>query len=184
MSDAAHPLGLQAEQHTNRRKLLKLGLAASLLLGAAGAGVALLQPGLQGRQLSPSARQLMRAVALAVMDGLWPEDSATREAALHTHLSQLDATIANLPAATRAELSQLLALLCSSAGRLALTGLGSDWQKASTAELQQALNAMRVSQLDLRQQIYRALRELNCGVFFCDPANGALVGYPGPRVIA
>lgn len=166
-----------------RRSLLKLGLGAALVLGVAGAGLALLKPGLVNGKLGPDARRLMRAVALAVLDGLWPADAAARAAALEAHLTQLDATIANFPAAVRAELSQLLALLGSSGGRFALLGLKSDWAEVGTPELVQTLDALRLSGLDTRQQIYHALRDLNCISFFTDPAHWSLAGYPGPRVI-
>jgi len=167
-----------------RRSLLKLGLGAALVIGVAGAGLALLKPGLgKDGRLGPEARTLMRAVALAVLDGLWPAEGPAREAALTQHLARLDANIAGFPAALREELSQVLALLTSSAGRLALTGLGSDWATASTPELQTALDAMRVSSSDTRQQVYHALRDLSCIVFFTDAAHWSLVGYPGPREI-
>ncbi|MDT9000292.1 hypothetical protein RQP53_13545 [Paucibacter sp. APW11] len=164
-----------------RRRLLKLGLGATVLLGVAGAGVALLKPGLVEGRLSAPASSLMRAVAAAVFEGLLPADAAAREARLDAHMKRLNDTLAGLPPALRAELSQVLALLCSSGGRLALTGLASDWASATPAEVQATLKTMSLSTLDVRQQIYHALRDLNTLVFFTDPASWALVGYPGPR---
>jgi len=168
-----------------RRGLLKLGLGAAVLLGVAGTGLALLKPGLGADgKLRPDARSMMRAVALAVLDGLWPSDTAAREAALTQHLNQLDASIQGFPAALRGELSQMLSLLTSSGGRLALTGLSSGWSDAASTEVLATLNAMRVSHSDTRQQVYRALRDLHCIVFFTEPAHWSLAGYPGPREIA
>jgi len=168
-----------------RRGLLKLGVGAAVVLGVAGAGLALLKPGLGGDgKLGPDARLMMRAVALAALDGLWPADTAAREAALSQHLVQLDASIQAFPVALRSELSQVLSLLTSSGGRLALTGLSSDWSNASTGEVLATLNAMRISGSDTRQQVYRALRDLHCIVFFTEPAHWSLAGYPGPREIA
>jgi len=99
-------------------------------------------------------------------------------------LAQLETTIAGLPAATRSELSQLLALLATGAGRFGLVGLTSDWASASAAEVREGLSAMGASSIGLRQQVYHALRDLNTLVFFNDPSSWALVGYPGPREIA
>jgi len=166
-----------------RRRLLQLGLGAAVLVGVAGGGIALIKPGLDEGRLSPEARSLMRAVALAVLEGLWPSPGPEREAQLARHLSTLESSIAGFPRATQNELSQLLALLCSSAGRWSLLGLHSDWSEASTAEVQTALQGLRASRLALRQQVYGALRDLNSALFFAEPAHWALVGYPGPRAI-
>ena len=166
-----------------RRGLLKLGLGGAVLLGVVGGGLALLKPGLVDGHLSPAARALMRAVALAVMDGQWPAADPAREAALNAHLDRVDANIGGYPAAVRAELSQLFALLGSGAGRLGLIGMSQDWHEASVAEIQTVLNELRLSGLDLRQQIYHALRDLNTIAFFTAPAHWALTGYPGAREI-
>jgi len=167
-----------------RRSLLKLGIASGVVLAVAGGSLALLKPGLlaDGR-LSPAARQLMRAVALAVFDGLLPAEAAAREARLAAHLDQLDANIAGFPPHLRGELSQLLSLLTSSGGRFTLTGLTSDWDAASTEDVQASLRAMSLSSLGLKQQIYHALRDLSSLVFFSNAASWQLVGYPGPREI-
>jgi hypothetical protein len=163
-----------------RRSLLKLGAGAAVLLAIAGGGLALLRPGLVNGKLSPGARQLMKSVAIAVLDGLWPADAAAREAGLQAHLDSLELSIAGFPLQVRKELSQLLTLLTSSAGRLAIAGLKSDWDQASNDELLQALQDMRVSSLAARQQIYHALRDLNNAVFFADSSHWPLIGYPGP----
>lgn len=154
-----------------------------MLLGVVGGGLALLRPGLVDGHLSSSARALMRAVALAVMDGQWPAAGPAREAALQAHLDRVDANIGGYPAAVRAELSQLFALLNNGAARLGLIGMRQDWPEASAAEIQTVLNELRLSSLDLRQQIYRALRDLNTIAFFTEPAHWALTGYPGAREI-
>lgn len=167
-----------------RRTLLQLGLGTAVVIGVAGAGVALLRPGLIGARLSPASRSLMRAVARAVLDGSLPAPGPALEAALDLQLDQLDASIAGFPPSVRDELSQMLALLTSAPGRWSLAGLRSDWSTASLDELGAALQDMRCSSLALRQQIYHALRDLNCAVFFAEPAHWAQIGYPGPKDIA
>lgn len=168
-----------------RRGFLKLGLGAAVLLGVVGGGAALLKPGLiEGEsKLALGARRLFRAVALAVFDGLLPAEAPARDAALDALLQRLDAKIAGLPAAPRAELSKLLSLLDTAPGRFALMGLSSDWEHIGTAELSTALEQLRLSGSDTRQQVYRALRELSSIAFFTDPAHWALAGYPGPVAI-
>lgn len=165
-----------------RRRFLKLGLGATVLLAVAGGGSALLStPGLAEGRLSASSRQLMRAITVAVCGDLLPPEGPAREARLASHLEQLERQIAGFPPHLRKELGQLLTLLGTTPGRLALMGLSSPWAQASPAELQARLHTMGRSSLALRQQIFHALRDLNCLVFFNDPASWAAVGYPGPR---
>jgi len=164
-----------------RRTLLKLGLGATVVFAVAGASMALLQPGLVQGRLTARGRAVFHAIARAVLDGSLPSDPAEREATLVAHMQRLDAGLAAFPAGTQAELSQLLALLASAPGRIALAGLHTDWADASVAELQQALQRMRTSSLAMRQQIYHALRDLTNGVFYADPKLWPLMGYPGPR---
>lgn len=167
-----------------RRRWLKLGVGAAVVLGIAGAGIALIKPGLAGNRLSPDARTLMRAAAAAVLGELLPAAGPAREAALDAQLARLDAAIAALPAATRKELSEALGLLATAAGRYALVGLSKPWAEASVPEVQQALNAMRLSASNTRQQVYHALRDLNAIAFFTEPDNWKSAGYAGPREIA
>lgn len=166
-----------------RRTLLKLGVGATALLALAGGGLALLRPGLSGGRLTASGREVFHAVARAVLDGSLPTEAAANEAALQAHLRRLDDTLAGLPNATQAELSQLLALLASPPGRVALVGLHTAWPQASVGDIQAGLQRMRSSPLELRQQAYAALRDLTNAAFYADPAAWALLGYPGPRPV-
>lgn len=158
-----------------RRGLLKLGIGAAVVIGVAGAGVAMLRPGLVEGRLSAGARDVMRAAARAVLGELLPAD------AVDAQLVRLEASIAALPAATRQELSDALGLLATAVGRFALVGLSRPWAEASIADLQQAFDAMRLSSSNTRQQIYHALRDLNAIAFFTEPANWKTAGYAGPR---
>lgn len=166
-----------------RRRLLKLGLGAAVVIGVAGAGVALIKPGLVDGKLSPGSRVLMRAAAMAVLGDLLRPVGAARDAALDAQLGRVDQAIAALPAATRKELSDALGLLGTAAGRYTLVGLSKPWGEASAEDIQQALNAMRLSTSNTRQQIYHALRDLNAIAFFTEPGNWQTAGYPGPREI-
>ena len=163
-----------------RRSLLKLGIGSAVVLAVAGGGIALLRPGIERGRLAPAGREVFEAVARGVLDGVLPNDASARSAALKAHLQRLDATIAAFPAATRAELSQLLALLGSTAGRLGLAGLRSDWPQADIAQIQQALQGMRTASLALRQQAYHALRDLTNAAYFADALTWPAMGYAGP----
>ena len=166
-----------------RRRFLKLGVGAAALLAVAGGGVALLRPGLVNGHLTESARVVFHAIARAVLDGSLPSVAGEREAALQAQLKRLDAVLAAFPTATQRELSQLLGLLASAPGRVALAGLRTGWQEASVADVQRSLQDMRTSSLALRQQSYHALRDLTNAAFYADPSAWPLLGYSGPREV-
>jgi len=160
-----------------------LGIGGAILLGLGGASIASWRPGVVGGRLSPSGRLVFESVGRAVLDGSLPAESSAREATLQAHLTRLDMTIAAFPWSVQEELSQLLALLSVTAGRLALARLRHDWPDASVGELQAALQDMRTSPVSLRQQAYHALRDLTNAAFYADPATWAQIGYPGPNPI-
>jgi len=162
-----------------RRSLLKLGLGGAVLLGLAGGIAAFWSPGLQGPKLTPAGRQAMGAVARAVLEGALPAD----EAALSRHLDELEKLFAGLPPAVQAELEQLMGLIANGPGRLGLLGLAKPLHEQPVPELAAALQSLRHSRLGLRQQVYFALRDLNCAAFYSQPSAWQAMGYPGPREI-
>lgn len=168
----------------HRRTLLRLGLTSGAGLLLAAGGIALFyEPAWRGGHLTEHGRRVLGAVARAVLDGSLPPDARLQQAALATHLERMDATLRALPPATQREVGELLALLASPPGRLALAGLTPDWLRASVAQVQTALQGMRVSRIRLRQQAYHALRDLTHAAYFGDSASWAQLGYPGPMTI-
>ena len=166
-----------------RRTLLRLSLGSAALIAVVGGGVALVRPALSNGQLTATGRSVFAAVARAVLDGSLPKDAAAQQAALTAHLSRLDGAIAAFPAATQGELAQLLSLLASAPGRMGLMGLSTDWDVASVAQIQAAMQGLRTSSLALRQQTYHALRDLTNAAFYADAQAWKLMGYPGPVTI-
>lgn len=168
-----------------RRTLLKLGLtSAAVLVAGGGAARWLLQPGLRADgTLSPGGRDVFAAVGRAVLDKSLPQEATARSRAIEGLLDRVDALVQALAPHAQAELAQLLAVLASAAGRRALAGLGQPWPEASVADLQQALQGMRLSGLALRQQAYGALHDIATGAYFADAATWPLLGYPGPLKI-
>jgi hypothetical protein len=166
-----------------RRSLLLTGAGAGLLLAVGGVVAVAWEPGMKAGRLSAPASRLMSAVARAVLEGSLPEGEPARAAALLAHQQRVEASIAGLAPATRKELSDLLALLCTSAGRWALTGLSTDWPQASTAEVRDRLQAMRLSSQLMQRQIYQALRELTSAAWFADAGTWVQLGYPGPQPV-
>ncbi|HSI49974.1 MAG TPA: hypothetical protein VLA61_17005 [Ideonella sp.] len=166
-----------------RRTWLKLGGTAGVLLALAGAGAALWTPGWRDDKLSPPARALFGAVAGVVLDGSLPDAPAPRAAALQAQLERLEASLRGLAPATREQLSQLLAVLCTAPGRLALTGLSADWSQATPAQVASSLQSLRTSPNTTRQQVYHGLRDLTNAAYFADPGTWAAIGYPGPQAV-
>ena len=167
----------------HRRRLLKVGIGVAALLAVTGAGIALIRPGVVSGRLTPEADAVFAAVARAVLDKSLPDQVSQHPAALQTHLSRMNALIGALPVPTQKELSNLLALLASAPGRTMLAGLGTAWADADTAEIQACMEALRTSSVQLRQQVYHALRDLTNAAFYADPSAWPLMGYPGPVTV-
>ena len=162
-----------------RRTLLALGVASGTLLAAVGAGLSLIRPGLEHGRLTQPGRDVLAAIAGAVLEDALPKDEPAKQLALQAHLGRVDGTIEGLPPHLQAELGELLTVLASAPGRRLLAGLASEWPTASIAELQQALRDMRYSALALRQQVYHALRDLTHAAYFSHADAWAYLGYPG-----
>lgn len=166
-----------------RRTLLQLGLVSAVVLVVAGGAAALVAPGLEEGKLSTAGRNVFRAIGRAVLDGSLPADPGAAQIALGGMLDRIDALTQMLPPHAQAELSQLLALLDTAAGRLGMAGLGTDWPDASVAQIQSALQSMRVSSVALRQQAYQALHDIAGAAYFSDASTWEFLGYPGPLKI-
>lgn len=166
-----------------RRSLLKLGLVSAAVLAVAGAAAVLVQPGLEGGRLTETGRQVFAAVGNAVLDKTLPDARDDRKVALDGLLDRINALVGALPPSTQTELSQLLAVLGSSAGRQLMARLSQSWNQAGVDDVQKALQDMRMSGLALRQQAYAALHDITAGAYFSDPSSWAVLGYPGPLKI-
>ena len=94
-------------------------------------------------RLTDSGRQVLAAIARAVLDGSLPPEAGPQAAALASHLDRMDVALRALPAATQRDIADLLALLAMPPGRLALAGLATEWQRADVTQVQAALQVMR-----------------------------------------
>jgi len=164
----------------HRRSWLKLSLGAAVVLAVGGGAVALIEPAWREGRLTAAGRRVFMHTGRAFLDGSLPIDNAQRTQALAGLLDRTEALIAALPTHAQRELSQLLSLLATTPGRRALAGLAPEWDDATVAEIRQALQAMRLSALTLRQQAYQALHDITGSAYFADPATWSVLGYPGP----
>ena len=163
-----------------RRSWLKLGLGAAVVLALGGGAAALVEPGWRDGKLTAAGRRVFLHVGRAFLQGSLPEQPQARAQALEGLLRRIDDLVAGLPRHAQQELSQLLALLATGAGRRGLAGLDTDWAAASEGQIQQALQSMRTSSLALRQQAYHALHDITGSAYFSDSSTWAFLGYPGP----
>ena len=167
-----------------RRTLLKLGLTSAVVLLGAGGMATLWQPGLQtDASLSAGSREVFSAIGLGILEKSLPQKEAERQVALDGLLNRIEILVQALPPHTQAELSQLLSVFASAPGRRTVAGLSAPWPQASIADVQRALQSMRLSPLALRQQAYGALHDIVMGGYFADAATWPLLGYPGPLKI-
>ena len=163
-----------------RRSLLRLGIASGVVLALGGGAAALLQPGVQQGRLTTAGAQVLRATALAILDGSLPTEAVARANALAGLADRSQALVVGLPPHAQAELSQLLALLASVPGRRWFAGLEADWAQATMPDLRAALEQLRRSNLALKRQAYHALHDIAAGAYFSEPSTWARLGYPGP----
>ena len=145
---------------------------------ALGMGVANWTPGMQGGHLTPTARSLLGAVAVCMLEGIRPVMTAVD---VREHLNRLDILVSGLPMATRGDISDLLGILSMAPGRWGLARLAEPWTAASKTSIASALQAMRVSPVFVQQQAYQALRELTIAAHFSAEPSWSHLGYPGPK---
>jgi hypothetical protein len=162
-----------------RRWLLKSALALGAV-GTALGGSVFWNRGISAGILTEPGRNVMKAIARAVLSDMLPTDPAAREAKLEGQLHRLNEVIQTMPASSQMELAALLGLLANAPTRLMVTGLSSSWAKASTEEVAQALESMRIHKLPTTMLSYHAVRDLTCIAFFTNPDNWSITGYPGP----
>lgn len=142
--------------------------------------MAVIGPGVVQGRLSAHARPVMHAMAVAILEGSLPKEDGPRALALEGVLDRIDGLVGGLPAHAQKELSQLLAVLASSAGRQLVAGLDGDWSVAPVASVQGALQSMRTSTIAVRQQAYHGLHDLIGAAYLSDSDTWAVIGYPGP----
>jgi hypothetical protein len=159
--------------------MLVAGLSSIGFLGAT-VWVAKACPVWDGGTLSSSARDLWRAVGSAFLEGNLPAAGPARQISLAAWLARLESTLSALPERTQGDVHTLTNLLLSGPGRWALTGVRCSLTEVSTPVLQDALQGMRMSSLDLRQQAYQAMHDLTGAAYYSDPETWGVLGYPGP----
>lgn len=162
-----------------RRWFLKTALAIGAVGAALGASV-FWNRGMSNGKLTAQGRDVMHGLARGILGHMLPKDPIQREAMLETHLLHLEEFIRGTPEMSQIQLNAVLGLLGNGPTRYMLTDLRSSWRDASDAEIERALENMRLNPLPTKRLTYQLVRGLTCMSFFINSDNWQLVGYPGP----
>lgn len=158
-----------------RRRFLRTGLAGAVLLVGAGwlnaAGPRALQDG---------EREMLAAVAGALLAGALPADPALRRRLIARTVDGIATAVAGLPAATQREVGQLFGLLVLPPARRILAGVAAPWRDAAPAAVAGFLESWRRSRFALLQSGYLALHDLTFGAWYAHADSWQAIGYPGP----
>lgn len=169
----------------NRRQFIKTGIGGAILLAAA----AMFQKPIDrmgkqalvaGNPLDPSLRTVVQAVAPVILQGAFPAADPGRRAALERITEGVAKAVGSLGAASQKEAAELFALLAFAPTRIAVAGLGTPWDQASTADIEGFLRRWRDSPVDLLKSGYLALHDLVLGAWYAEPETWAAIAYPGP----
>ncbi len=174
-----------------RRRLLKTGLAGSLLLAASAtlmSACARREPEAPGAAkrafLTPQDASIVRALAPVLLEGGLPADAAERAAGVEDVVSAFDGAVAAMPPAVREELRELFDLLGMSVTRALLAGVWTSWDRASAQDIAEFLERWKTSRFNLFLSAYFALHDLIAAGWYGDEKSWARIAYPGPPKIA
>ncbi len=142
-----------------------------------------MKPGLVDGKLTATGRLVMTRITQGMLLGTLPTQPQAQQQALNATLVQLESILACQSSAAVNELSDLLSLMASSAGRRWLVGLTTPWEDATAEQCASALQSMRESGVALRVQALQGLHDAVCFPYFCDEASWTSMGYPGPRMV-
>lgn len=98
--------------------------------------------------------------------------------------ARLDAAVAALPAATRAQLRQLFDLLGAPLGRVCVAGVPQRWSEADPRSVSAFLQAWRTSPFQRLRAAYDGLHQLVLAAYYSDPMTWNQIGYAGPPHIS
>ncbi|MBL8399122.1 MAG: hypothetical protein JNL84_13430 [Candidatus Accumulibacter sp.] len=161
--------------NSGRRQLLRTGLAGALLLSISGwlnaAG---------GRRLTGVERDMLTAVANALLDDLLPQAAEERRQRLAVTVDGIEQVASGFSLATQRELGELFGLLVLAPGRLMLAGVSRPWRQTTVDEVSEFLQTWRASRLKLLQSAYAALHDLTFAAWYGRPESWQAIAYPGP----
>lgn len=166
----------------SRRTFLKVGLAGTVILAAAGGLYRATAPstGPSKFVLDDEGRAALGAIVGVILQGAIPAGPD----ALASAVSRTQQTIASLPLETQKEIQDLFGLLTLAPTRRFLVGISDQWSSTSAEEVDAFLQSWRTHRFTLLQSAYHALHDLILGAWYADESTWAQIGYPGPMKIS
>lgn len=168
----------------SRRAFLKGSLFGALLLEAGARWPVRRARAAAPAWLTVEDRDLVHAVAGAMLRGTLPVAGPERSRALDLTLAGVERSIRHQPAHVRDELRELFNLLQMAPVRLLMCGFWSPWSEAEEDDIDAFLSSWRESRIELLRLSYLSLQELITSSFFSEPMAWARIGYEGPPEIA
>jgi hypothetical protein len=172
-----------------RRELIHTGLGglALLALGHCARSTTATgpfeDPGYSYRVLSGGDRELIAAVAAAMLAGSLPADAAAHSVAMVQVVRGVDVAIAGLPPNAQSEIAQLFGLLHFPVTRALTAGVWSSWQDASSSAVSDFLTRWRYSSFELFRSAYLALHQLVMASWYGNGAAWQRIHYSGPPAL-
>jgi hypothetical protein len=177
---------LESGINMNRRQLLKLGTAASMMLGTVGLATTL-------TGCSPSrpasGLEVLRDIDLPLLGALYPAIVGPHPAlqaepgVVQLAIAQLDRSLASTSPGVQKDVRDILDLLTFAPTRGTLAGIWSSWEDIDPDRVDAFLLRWRDSRLELLRASHKALTQLLLMSWYALPQSWAAIGYPGPPQI-
>ncbi|MFP6848395.1 MAG: twin-arginine translocation pathway signal protein [Pseudomonas sp.] len=170
----------------SRRRLLKVGLLGSALLGTAGltatlSGCSADTPKVGLKVIRESDLPFLQALIPVMLAGAVPP--AQMPQAISATLENLDYSLSHLSPELLKLTVQLFDVLALPITRGPLTGVWGSWQNASAADVQAFLKRWQNSSIGLLKMGHASLLQLVMMSWYSRAESWAHCGYPGPPTV-
>lgn len=166
----------------SRRQFLKVGLAGSICLAAAGRFRSALADA-RTAENGTVREQILRAIIPVMLAGNLPDEKKALRLAVESTVAGVEQAISGLHPMSQKELDELFALLGFGPTRWLLTGISTAWTEASPGEVARFLARWRHSIWALPQAGYQAFHQLIIAAWYSQPRAWASIGYDGPPTL-
>jgi hypothetical protein len=174
-----------------RRQLIETGAAGAALLALASCArpSSPARPPFDDRSyryraLGGGDRELIAAVAGAMLAGALPIHAAAYQAALVQTVRGVDVAVSGLPPGVAGEVHQLFGLLEFPVTRVLAAGVWSSWADATPLDVTSFLARWRFSGIALFRSGYQALHQLVMAAWYGNVGSWTRIGYPGPPLVS
>lgn len=133
--------------------------------------------------LNAADREIVAAVAAAMLSGALPANPVEARAALLDVVRGVDTAVLGLPPNVRGEVRELFGLLAFPPARALAAGVWSPWDSAGPTAVAAFLERWRFSGVALFRSGYQALHQLILASWYGQAQSWPRIGYPGPPAL-